>query len=61
MHLPLLRLPFGIQYAKVDSINGKLSDAQSDVQKTTGLNKEEVDELTKSFGLWIAVPVVSTN
>ncbi|MFB9055087.1 phage tail tape measure protein [Formosa undariae] len=31
--------------------NGKLSDAQSNVQKTTGLTKDEVDELTKSFGL----------
>ena len=30
--------------------SGKLSDAQSDVQKTTGLTKESVDELTKSFG-----------
>lgn len=32
-------------------ISGKLSDAQSDVQKTTGMTKEEVDDLTKSFGL----------
>ncbi len=31
--------------------NGKLADAQSDVQKTTQLSKEEVDELTKSFGI----------
>lgn len=31
--------------------NGKLADAQSNVQKTTGLTKKEVDELTKSFGL----------
>jgi len=31
--------------------NGKLADAQSDVQKTTGLTKTEVDELTKSFGI----------
>jgi TP901 family phage tail tape measure protein len=36
---------------KILDINGKLSDAQSDVQKTTGLTKIEVDELTKSFGL----------
>lgn len=32
--------------------NGKLADAQSDVQKTTGLTKKEVDELTKSFGVF---------
>lgn len=31
--------------------NGKLSDAQADVMKTTGMTKDEVDELTKSFGL----------
>jgi len=35
---------------KMIDYNGKLSDAQSDVQKTTGLTKKEVDELTKSFG-----------
>ena len=39
---------FSVQ--KLIDFNGKLSDAQSDVQKTTGLTKEEVDELTKSFG-----------
>lgn len=32
--------------------NGKLSDSQSDVMKTTGMTKKEVDELTKSFGLF---------
>jgi TP901 family phage tail tape measure protein len=31
--------------------NGKLADAQSNVQKTTGMTKDEVDDLTKSFGL----------
>jgi TP901 family phage tail tape measure protein len=36
---------------KIIDINGKLSDAQADVMKTTGQTKEEVDELTKSFGL----------
>lgn len=36
---------------KMIDYNGKLSDAQSDVQKTTGLTKKEVDELTKSFGI----------
>jgi tubulin-specific chaperone A len=36
---------------KIIDINGKLSDAQTDVMKTTGQTKEEVDELTKSFGL----------
>ena len=37
---------------KIIDINGKLSDAQSDVMKTTGMTKVEVDELTKSFGLF---------
>jgi TP901 family phage tail tape measure protein len=36
---------------KIIDINGKLSDAQADVMKTTGMTKVEVDELTKSFGL----------
>jgi TP901 family phage tail tape measure protein len=36
---------------KIIDINGKLSDAQSNVMKTTGMTKVEVDELTKSFGL----------
>lgn len=36
---------------KIIDINGKLSDAQADVMKTTQLTKKEVDELTKSFGL----------
>jgi TP901 family phage tail tape measure protein len=36
---------------KIIDINGKLSDAQSNVMKTTGMTKQEVDELTKSFGL----------
>lgn len=36
---------------KIIDINGKLSDAQSDVMKTTGMTKDEVDALTKSFGL----------
>jgi tubulin-specific chaperone A len=31
---------------KIIDINGKLSDAQSDVMKTTGMTKDEVDELT---------------
>jgi tubulin-specific chaperone A len=35
---------------KIIDINGKLSDAQSDVMKTTGMTKDEVNELTKSFG-----------
>lgn len=35
---------------KMIDYNGKLSDAQSDVQKTTGMTKDEVDQLTKSFG-----------
>lgn len=36
---------------KMIDYNGKLADAQSNVQKTTGLTKDEVNELTKSFGL----------
>lgn len=36
---------------KIIDINGKLSDAQADVMKTTRMTKEEVDDLTKSFGL----------
>lgn len=36
---------------KIIDINAKLSDAQSDVMKTTGMTKKEVDELTKSFGM----------
>ena len=35
---------------KIIDIAGKLSDAQADVMKTTQMTKEEVDELTKSFG-----------
>lgn len=37
---------------KIIDINGKLSDSQAKVQKTTGMTKEEVDELTKSFGIF---------
>jgi TP901 family phage tail tape measure protein len=36
---------------KIIDYNGKLSDSQADVMKTTGMTKKEVDELTKSFGL----------
>lgn len=36
---------------KVIDYNGKLADAYSDVQKTTGMTRKEVDELSKSFGL----------
>jgi tubulin-specific chaperone A len=34
---------------KMIDYNGKLADAQSNVMKTTGLTRKEVDELTKSF------------
>lgn len=37
---------------KVIDYNGKLADSQSNVQKTTGLTAEEVDNLTKKFGLF---------
>lgn len=36
---------------KVIDFNGKLSDSQADVIKNTGMTREEVDELTKSFGM----------
>lgn len=36
---------------KMIDFNGKLSDAQSNVEKTTGLTNAQVVELTKSFGL----------
>lgn len=36
---------------KMIDYNGKLSDSQADVRKTTGLTTKEVDELTKSFGM----------
>ena len=37
---------------KMIDYNGQLADAQTNVQKTTGLNSEAVDELTKKFGLF---------
>lgn len=37
---------------KMIDYNGKLADAQTNVQKTTGMTKTEVDELTKSFGMF---------
>jgi TP901 family phage tail tape measure protein len=40
---------FSVQ--KMIDLNGKLSEAQVDVMKTTRMTKEEVDELGKSFGL----------
>jgi tubulin-specific chaperone A len=41
----------GVAYSisKIIDINGKLSDSQADVMKTTGMTKAEVDDLTKSF------------
>lgn len=41
-----------VSLQKVIDYNGELSDAQADVMKTTRMNKQEVDELTKSFGLF---------
>ncbi len=35
---------------KMIDFNGKLSDSQANVMRTTGLTRDEVDELTKSFG-----------
>ena len=45
----LTGIVFSIQ--KIIDINGKLSDAQADVMKTTRMSKEEVEALAKSFGL----------
>lgn len=42
---------FVVSLQEIIDLNSKLSDAQSNVMKTTGMTKEEVDELTKSFGL----------
>ena len=39
-----------VSVQKIIDLNGKLSDAQANVMKTTGMTKDEVDELTKSFG-----------
>ncbi|OBQ56119.1 phage tail tape measure protein [Tamlana sp. s12] len=39
-----------LSFQKMIDYNGQLADAQSNVQKTTGLTREEVDELSKSFG-----------
>lgn len=36
---------------KMIDFNSKLADKMTDVQKTTGMTKREVDELAKSFGL----------
>jgi hypothetical protein len=36
---------------KMIDYNGDLSEAQTDVMKTTRMTKQEVDELTKSFGI----------
>lgn len=43
----------GVVYSvqKILDLNGKLAGAQSDVMKTTRMTREEVEELTKSFGL----------
>lgn len=39
-----------LTFSKLIDFQGELSDAQGDVMKTTGLTKDEVDELTKSLG-----------
>ena len=41
-----------VSFQKFIDFSGKLADAQSNVQKTTGLTKKEVSELTKEFGLF---------
>lgn len=40
-----------VSMQKFIDFNGKLADAQSNVEKTTNLTTEQVDQLTKSFGL----------
>lgn len=40
-----------LSFQKIIDLNGKLADAQDNVRKTTGMTKDEVNELTKSFGL----------
>lgn len=42
---------FSIQ--KILDINGKLSDSLASVRKTTGMTADEVDNLAKSFGLFL--------
>jgi len=42
---------FALSIQKIIDVSSKLSDAQADVMKTTGMTKREVDELTKSFGI----------
>ena len=44
----LTGIVFSIQ--RVIDFNSELADAQSNVQKTTSLTKDEVEDLTKSFG-----------
>ena len=44
----LTGIAFSIQ--RVIDFNSELADSQSNVQKTTGLTKDEVEDLTKSFG-----------
>ncbi len=38
----------GLLNEEIIDMNGKLSEAQTNVMKTTGMTKKEVDELTKS-------------
>lgn len=40
-----------VSIQKIIDVNGKLSEAQTNVMKTTGMTKKEVDDLTKSFGV----------
>lgn len=40
-----------VSVQKIIDVNGKLSEAQTNVMKTTGMTKKEVDDLTKSFGV----------
>ncbi|WP_278035918.1 phage tail tape measure protein [Flavobacterium nitratireducens] len=53
MALSVIATLTGVVYSiqKIIDINGKLAGAQSNVMKTTGMTRKEVDELAKSFGL----------
>ena len=39
------------QLQQIIDFNGKMSESMSDVRKTTGMTQEEVEELSKSFGI----------
>jgi TP901 family phage tail tape measure protein len=40
-----------LQMQQIVDFNGKMSESMSDVQKTTGMTKQEVQDLSKEFGI----------